>query len=110
MDYTKPDLCPGGILPGLFDFLCRIKIKSPKRTGEIMDQVSQPALISRNQIIDAFTHLRGEWEQALPGQNLVDVQCNAGLLMMDLAIALGLTEEERKTALGKSLAESFQVI
>ncbi len=68
-----------------------------------MNHPTTTGLVPRAQIVETLTHLRDEWEQALPGDKLIDVQCNLGLLLADLGSLFDLSQEELKTILGDDL-------
>ena len=70
--------------------------------------ITHPTFIPRSKIIDALTRLRQEWEQAAEGDNLVELDGSVGLLLADLAVAIGLTSEEQVQALGADLVNELQ--
>ena len=64
-------------------------------------------ILDRDQAIAAIAHIRTEWEETFDGQDLVHVSGSVGLLLADLAIALGLTTVEMQQALGSQLADQL---
>ena len=58
--------------------------------------------ISRSKLVESFGQLRQEWEDAT-GTNLIVIEASVGLLFADLAVAIGLSPEERDLALGSQL-------
>ncbi len=69
---------------------------------------TQSLTITRPQVINAFVHLRQEWEQAVGIASLIDVRGSVGLLLFDLVTAIGFTPEEQRQALGAGLFSTFQ--
>ncbi len=66
--------------------------------------------VSRQCVVRALARLRAEW-QATDTDSLVDASASVGLLMADLAVALGLNQEELREALGEALfRELFDVL
>lgn len=67
-----------------------------------MYQTLQREECTREHIIAALADLRREWQENTPG-SLLDVEASVGLLLSDLALALGLDAEERYQAFGPEL-------
>ncbi len=74
--------------------------------GGAMD--AHPTFIPRSDVINALTKLRQEFEEAADDESLVDVEANVGLLLADLAVAIGLTPAEQAQALGAELVNELQ--
>jgi hypothetical protein len=53
--------------------------------------------------VAALANIRKEWELAAEGESLVKLQASVGLLLLDVAAKLGLTQEEQKSVLGARL-------
>jgi hypothetical protein len=64
-------------------------------------QFVQPRLGSA--AVVALSTIRQEWEHAAEGESLIQVQASVGLLLLDVAAKLGLTQEEQKSVLGTRL-------
>ena len=58
---------------------------------------------SKGAAVAALATIRREWEVAAEGESLVQVQTSVGLLLLDVAAKLGLTQEEQKSVLGARL-------
>jgi len=66
-----------------------------------------PSLIDRSSIIDALSTLRREWADAAKGESLLQVSGNVGLLLSDIALALGLNTLEQIQVFGAELAHEL---
>lgn len=58
--------------------------------------------ISRRLLVSALARIRSEWQES-DSSSLLDIEANVGLLLSDLAVALGLNPEEQIEALGEEL-------
>jgi hypothetical protein len=104
--HTPVPYALGGIHQGLFDSVEPDCGSESSNVGGTM--ITHPTFIPRTKIIDVLTKLRQEWEQAAEGENLVELDGSVGLLLADLAIAIGLTPEEQVQALGADLVNELQ--
>lgn len=68
----------------------------------MMNIVHRIRILDRDQAIDGLTRLRQEWQEAA-GCDLVDVKASVGELLGDVMALVGLTDEERRAALGEQL-------
>ena len=66
--------------------------------------------ITRAQAVQAIMNIRHEWEEAAGGVSLVEVNGSVGYLLADVAVALGLTGNELKLALGDIALELADVL
>jgi len=64
--------------------------------------------ITRLEIVTAFAHLREEWEKVAGDKSLVETEGSVGLLLGDLALAIGLSPMEQEKALGPKLINNLQ--
>lgn len=62
----------------------------------------------RHQIVQALADIRSEWEYAADGASLAEVPGSVGMLLADVATAIGLTCEEQVQVLGEELAGELQ--
>lgn len=67
-----------------------------------MYQTLQREECTREHVVAALAGLRREWQENTSG-SLLDVEASVGLLLSDLALALGLDAEEQYQALGPAL-------
>lgn len=65
---------------------------------------SQPN--ERVRLVFALVELREEWQEAMPGGNLLNIEAPVGLLLNDIANKLQLTPQERYVFLGSRLANA----
>ena len=56
-------------------------------------------VISRLDVIGSLARLREEWQEAVDGQSLIDVQGSVGLLLGDVVMLLGLSADEQSAVL-----------
>ena len=63
----------------------------------------RPALPNHAVFLPALSALRTDWEAAAEGESLIHVNASVGLLLLDIATNLGLTQEEQKLVLGTRL-------
>ena len=63
----------------------------------------QTSIISRSQVVDTLALICEEWEEAACGLSLVECCTSLGLILIDLADGLGLTQDEQRTAFGPDL-------
>lgn len=61
------------------------------------------ALPDHAAVLPALSALRKDWEAAAEGESLIQVNAPVGLLLLDIATNLGLTQEEQKLVLGTRL-------
>jgi hypothetical protein len=64
-------------------------------------------VISRLDVIGSLAHLREEWQEAVDGESLIDVQASVGLLLGDVVMLLGLSADEQAAVLGEELRRDF---
>ena len=72
--------------------------------------ISHPTISTRTQIIGAISKLQEEWQEIADGASLVELKGSVGLLLADLALALGLSPDEQVQALGEKLANELQEV
>ena len=65
-----------------------------KRAAALTDSVA---------VLPALSALRRDWEAAAEGESLLQVNASVGLLLLDIATNLGLTQEQQKLVLGSRL-------
>jgi hypothetical protein len=65
-------------------------------------------IVTQQQVIRAIARIREEWQDAAGKENLLEVQGSVGLLLLDLALALGFTSHEISEALGDVLATELE--
>jgi hypothetical protein len=58
-------------------------------------------------VIGSLARLREEWEEAVDGESLIDVQTSFGLLLGDVVMLLGLSADEQVAVLGEELRRDF---
>ena len=58
-------------------------------------------------MIGSLARLREEWEEAVDGESLIDVQTSFGLLLGDVVMLLGLSADEQVAVLGEELRRDF---
>ena len=68
----------------------------------------QSDTLSRSQVINALAKIRQDWESAVDGESLVDIQGSIGLLLIDLAVGLKLRKSEQLSVLGSALHAELQ--
>ena len=68
----------------------------------------QSDTLSRSQVINALATIRQDWESAVDGESLVDIQGSIGLLLIDLAVGLMLRKSEQQYVLGSALHSELQ--
>ena len=73
-----------------------------------MDQLALEGITSsqpsqRVQIVQALAEFRREWQGAVEGKSLLEVEVPVGLLLSDIADRLGLNSQERYAVLGGKL-------
>jgi hypothetical protein len=54
-------------------------------------------------MIEAMVRFRQGWEEAADGERLVDIQSSVGLMLLDIAETLELTQDEQMAVLGAEL-------
>ena len=62
----------------------------------------------RFQFITALSHIRQEWQDAVEGKSLIEVEGNMGMLLADLINGIGLGTSEQVQVLGKDLFQEMQ--
>ena len=63
--------------------------------------------IPRLDVIGSLAQLREEWQEAVDGQSLIDVEASVGLLLGDVVMLLGLSADEQAAVLGEELRREF---
>ena len=63
--------------------------------------------IPRLDVIGSLAQLREEWQEAVDGESLIDVQASVGLLLGDVVMLLGLSADEQNAVLGEDLRREF---
>jgi len=61
------------------------------------------ALTDRVAVLPALSALRRDWEAVAEGESLIQVNASVGLLLLDIATNLGLTQEQQEFVLGARL-------
>ena len=61
------------------------------------------AASDRVAVLPALSALRRDWEVAAEGESLIQVNAPVGLLLLDIATNLGLTQEQQELVLGARL-------
>ncbi len=56
--------------------------------------------LDRQEVIDALTIIRKEWEVAAEGEPLEIIDASVGFILQDVVLAIGLSEDEQLTVLG----------
>ena len=64
-------------------------------------------VIFRSDVIGSLARLRQEWQAAIDGESLIDVQASVGLLLGDVVMMLGLSSDEQVAVLGEELRREF---
>ena len=64
--------------------------------------------LERHQVVQALAGIRSEWEEASDGVSLALVPGSVGMLLVDVATAIGLTSDEQVQVLGADLANELQ--
>ncbi len=64
--------------------------------------------IDRREVVDALTSIRKEWEEATNGEDLSVIQGNVGLILVDVAEALGLIGDEINAVFGQPMIKEAQ--
>ena len=67
-------------------------------------QVSVPT-IPRIQVVQILMRIRHEWEDGAQGDSLIEMDGSVGYLLYDIAEMLGLTDDEKRLALGSLVDE-----
>jgi hypothetical protein len=62
----------------------------------------------RTKAIEALAEFRQEWERVTEGESLLDVTAPIGLLLVDVAVWLEFTQQERNILLGKKLTKDIE--
>ena len=70
----------------------------------------QSRFIHNIEVIQALANLRLEWEEAVEGERLSNVQANVGLLLTDVVVAIGLTTEEQYMVLGDDIVQEMETV
>jgi hypothetical protein len=65
-------------------------------------------IVTQQQVIRAIARIREEWQDAAGKENLLEVQGSVGLLLLDLALALGFSSPEISESLGEELATALE--
>ncbi|MEM2111483.1 MAG: hypothetical protein QXX08_06360 [Candidatus Bathyarchaeia archaeon] len=63
--------------------------------------------IDRLDVVGSLARLREEWQEAVDGESLIDVQASVWLLLGDVVMLLGLSADEQVAVLGKELRNEF---
>ena len=66
--------------------------------------------LDRSKVIEGLSQIRHEWEQELDGISLIEIEGNVGLLLADIADAIGLTQGEQDAALGRKLHQAVKKV
>lgn len=75
----------------------------------MMYHTEQREECTRAQVVAALASLRQEWQENTSA-SLLDVQACVGLLLSDLAVALGLDVEEQYQAMGQELSAELKEV
>ena len=111
IDYTKPDLRPGGISIGAFCVSrAGLRARRPSYIGGTMLTTTQPQTLTHPNVVEVLAHFRQEWEQVAEGESLVAVRGSVGLILVDLVRALALRQSEQVQVLGSALHAELQSI
>lgn len=70
--------------------------------------VRRTRILDRDLAIAGISQVRQEWQSLAGDQSLLDVQGSVGLLLADIAQAIGLEPEERVCALGPDLVMDYE--
>lgn len=73
------------------------------------DQDRYPVSL-QSQMIYSLAGFRQEWEEAVQGESLVNVQAPVGLLFADILERLKLNEQEKFAVMGVSLCREVETI
>ncbi len=65
--------------------------------------LARAASAQHRAILPALERYRRVWQQAAAGQSLLDVAVPVGLVVAEIADALGLSDQERRAVLGTAL-------
>ena len=76
----------------------------PHKEADMLTQ-TQSVIFIQPRTIDVISRIREEWEEVAEGESLVDVKGSVGMLLAEIAEALGLSPEEQRAALGAKLFE-----
>ena len=71
------------------------------------DQEKHPASL-RSQMIQSLAGFRQEWEEAVQGESLINVQAPVGLLLADVLERLNLNEQEKFAVMGVRLCREVE--
>ncbi len=66
--------------------------------------------VPRFALVRALARVRAEWEEAAGEDSLIEMQGSVGLLLADIARALGLSPVEQIEALGSEMVEELQAL
>jgi hypothetical protein len=66
-------------------------------------KLARAASAEHHAILPALERYRRVWQQAAAGQTLLDVAVPVGLVLAEIADALGLSDQERRAVLGTGL-------
>lgn len=99
---------PGGIHRGVL-LSCRGKAKCSKGANKMtlqppLDGLTDYQPSERTRLVLALAELRKEWQAAVKGATLLQVEVPVGLLFNDIANRLQLSPQERHVFLGGELA------
>ena len=64
-------------------------------------------IFDRDQAIQGLATLRESWQEAAADQSLLEMESSVGLLLADMARAIGLYPEEQEKALGDELYQEI---
>lgn len=64
----------------------------------------------RVQVIATLSAFRRQWQEAVDGQSLIEVEGNVGLILADLVNSFGLSTHEQSAVLGTELFEELQEV
>ncbi len=63
--------------------------------------------LPRSFVVDALAGLRQEWQEAVDGNNLVDIRASVGLLLADVVMSIGLDTVEQLQVFGADLTHEL---
>ncbi len=69
-----------------------------------------PSVSIRSQMIESLARFRKEWEEAVKGESLVNVQAPVGLLIADVVERLNFNQQERFVVMGVRLHREVETI
>lgn len=67
-------------------------------------------LSNRTRIVQALADFRREWQKAVEGKSLLDIEAPVGLILADIADRLELSPQERHAMLGGKLVNQVDCL